>query len=249
MENEIVVSESISLGVIRASDPNDVIKRATAIAKALAKVIEDQKLFSVISGRKFVRVEGWSTLGAMLGVLPREVSVERLEDGGYLAVVELIRTTDCAVVGRGSAICGMDEKTWGNRPEYARRSMAITRATGKAYRLGFSWIVTLAGFEATPAEEMGDDVIEGHVREAAPVTTKAPVKSSFPAPSQPMSLETAQNVTTSEGLRYGDQDRKMLVNILNGIDRALGKNGLDDARKEELTFKRDATLTLLNQEA
>ena len=34
--------------------------------------------------------------------------------------------------------------------------MATTRATGKACRLAFSWIVTLAGFDPTPAEEITD---------------------------------------------------------------------------------------------
>lgn len=36
----------------------------------------------------------------------------------------------------------------------ARRSMAGTRATSKAARLAFSWIIELAGFKSTPAEEM-----------------------------------------------------------------------------------------------
>jgi hypothetical protein len=48
----------------------------------------------------------------------------------------------------------MDENLWAKRPTYARRSMAITRATGKAFRLGFSWVITLAGYNPTPAEEM-----------------------------------------------------------------------------------------------
>ena len=34
--------------------------------------------------------------------------------------------------------------------------MAQTRATGKACRLAFSWIMALAGYEPTPAEEMPD---------------------------------------------------------------------------------------------
>jgi len=90
------------------------------------------------------------------------------EDGTYEATVSLIRVNDGAVIGRGSAICGMDEDTWATRPNYARRSMAITRATGKAYRLGFSWIMTLAGYEPTPAEEMDGVVAE------RPQTKKAP---------------------------------------------------------------------------
>jgi hypothetical protein len=85
-----------------------------------------------------------------------------LEDGGYEAIVELVRIRDGMVIGRASALCGMDEKTWASRPEYARRSMAVTRATGKAYRLGYSAIIKLAGFEPTPAEEMP---VEGEVHE------------------------------------------------------------------------------------
>jgi hypothetical protein len=52
----------------------------------------------------------------------------------------------------------MDERTWSQRDAYARRSMAITRATGKAFRLGFSWIMTLAGYEPTPWEEMPAEI-------------------------------------------------------------------------------------------
>lgn len=161
-QNEIIVVEAeyLQLGSVRTASPTDLVNKASEVATALSDIIDRQGLATRIQGRDFVRVEGWTTLGAMLGVLPREVGVKRYEDGTYEAIVELIRTSDGAVIGRGSAICGMDEKdkrgkpTWGNRAEYARRSMAITRATGKAYRLAFSWIMTLAGYEATPAEEM-----------------------------------------------------------------------------------------------
>lgn len=156
-ENEIMVVEAeyLHLGSVKTANPTDLVKKATHVATALADIIKTQELATRIQGRDFVRVEGWATLGAMLGVLPREVGVKRYEDGTYEAIVELIRTSDGSVIGRGSAICGMDE-TWGKRKEYARRSMAITRATGKAYRLAFSWIMTLAGYEPTPAEEMSE---------------------------------------------------------------------------------------------
>jgi hypothetical protein len=153
-ETALVRTDVIDIGVVEARSPTEVVAKATEMAKALASIITDRKLFKVIQDRKYVMVEGWSTLGAMIGVMPREVSVGRLEDGGYEAVVELIRTSDGMVVGRASSLCGMDETTWAKRPEYARRSMAVTRATGKAYRLGFSWIMKLAGYEATPAEEI-----------------------------------------------------------------------------------------------
>ena len=162
----MTVQENIQLGMLVVDGPSGVIQKASAVAAELAKIINDRKLYTTISGRKFVQVEGWETLGAMLGVLPREVPpVLRHEDGTYEAVVELVRVGDQAIIGRGSAICGVDEKTWANRPEYARRSMAITRATGKAYRLAFSWIMTLAGYQPVPAEEMDGVIVEGEARE------------------------------------------------------------------------------------
>jgi hypothetical protein len=115
----------------------------------------------------------------MLGVLPKEVDTKRLEDGSYEAKVELIRTSDGTVIGGASALCGMDEPRWAKMPEYARRSMAVTRATGKAYRLGFAWIMRLAGYAATPAEEM--DFVEGQAREVR--SNEAPA----PAPPKPKS--------------------------------------------------------------
>lgn len=166
-ETAIVTVEArpvLSLGSLAISGPDQIVERASAIATALAKVINDRNLYKKISGRNHVYVEGWTTLGAMLGVTPREVSCVRIDDDGtYEAVVELVRVSDQAVIGRGSAICGTDEPTWRDRPNYARRSMATTRATGKAYRLAFSWIMNLAGYEATPAEEMpGDETPEAH---------------------------------------------------------------------------------------
>lgn len=148
-----VEASRVELGVIRANKPAEVIAAATEAATALASVIEDRKLYSNIQGKKFVRAEGWTTLAAILGVTPHEVSVMEVE-GTYTATVELRRLTDGVSIGRASAECGPDEPSWGKRPKYARRSMALTRATGKACRLAFSWVMALAGYEVTPAEEV-----------------------------------------------------------------------------------------------
>mgnify|MGYP001229733810 CR=1 FL=1 len=146
----------LSLGSVHMADYGAVIAHGTKVADLLRQLINDRKLSSNIGGREYVTVEGWNALGAMLGVTPREVGVREV-DGDYEAEVELIRLSDGAVIGRATAIVGSDEKTWSSRPRYARRSMAVTRATGKAFRLALSWIVKLAGFEVTPAEEMPDE--------------------------------------------------------------------------------------------
>lgn len=134
--------------------PEEQVVQATKIANVLSSVIEQQGLFSLISGKKYIKAEGWQTLGTFLGVVPREKHVNRLADGSYEAYVDIVKFRDGTVVGGGSAICSRKEKRWLNADEYAIRSMAITRATGKAFRVGFSWIVTLAGYQPTPEEEI-----------------------------------------------------------------------------------------------
>lgn len=153
----IVEAVRVDLGVIRANHPAQVVALATEAADALAKVIKAKKLFSSIQGKEYVRVEGWTTLATMMGCLPREVTMTRDEKGTYTATVELVRMSDGAVLTRASAECGMDEPTWKTRADYARRSMAATRAVSKACRLAFSWVMVLAGYEATPSEEIPNE--------------------------------------------------------------------------------------------
>lgn len=170
----VVAAQSVQLGTLRYSSPVQMVQGATAVANALKSVITTQRLAVRISGREYVRVEGWTTLSTMMGVLPREVDVERAEDGTYTAVVELVRMSDGAVLCRASAECGADEPTWKARPNYARRSMAITRATGKAARLAFSWVMVLAGYEGCPLEEV-ESIIQHDAPKTASASRPAPV--------------------------------------------------------------------------
>lgn len=135
-------------------EPDQMISRATRIATILAHIIQKQKLASKISGKDYIRLEGWNMMGTMLGFTPYEADVKCLPDGSYEATVEIRNIKSGEVVSRASALCGMDEKRWGSADRFARRSMAVTRATGKAYRLGFSWVMGLAGYEVTAAEDM-----------------------------------------------------------------------------------------------
>jgi hypothetical protein len=155
----------IRLGSLSVTDPKEMIHRAAQLADALANIVNTQidengkpKLFVTIQGRKYVKADGWTTLGAMLGVVPVEESCTRLptDSGfkGFEARVKLIRMVDGAQVGGASAECTLNEKNWQGKDSFSLRSMAITRATGKAFRLSFAWIMQLAGFEPTPADEL-----------------------------------------------------------------------------------------------
>ncbi len=159
------------------SKPDLVIDKAQGIAKKLTDIIEQSKLYSNISGRRYVRCEGWTTMLAMLGVFPHveycKLDEVRAKEGGALVYEAkvVLKTISGQTVGSGEAICSTGEANWAERDEFAIKSMAQTRATGKAARNSFSWIMALAGYEATPAEEMVGDEHTGRAR--PPVATVA----------------------------------------------------------------------------
>jgi hypothetical protein len=136
-------------------DPSEVVARATAAAKPLAEVVNKQHLYATIQGRKHVLVEGWCLLGSMLGVFPVTVWTRKTESG-WEARCEA-RTRAGEVVGAAEASCDRTERTWATRDDYALRSMAQTRATSKALRQPLGFVIVLAGYAGTPAEEMPRD--------------------------------------------------------------------------------------------
>ncbi len=172
------VPEPPSPTLFRTDDPSEIVQRASAVAAELSKVLKDQRLTTNIQGREHVRVEGWTLLGTMLGVFP-VVEWTRPVDGGWEARVEA-RTLAGHVVGAAEAECLRSEKTWAKRDDYALRSMAQTRATSKALRGPLGFVVSLAGFDPTPEEEMPTvtGAADGTAAVAAPGPTLPP---SFPA--------------------------------------------------------------------
>src|SRR5829696_8340677 len=120
------------------------LKRMAELATPLADVIEAKKLYATISGRRHITAEGWTTLGGMLGVVPVVCWTRPNETGdGYVARVEA-RTLDGRVVGAAESECSRVESKWKNRDPYAIRSMAQTRAIGRALRAPLGQIVVLA---------------------------------------------------------------------------------------------------------
>jgi hypothetical protein len=185
-------------GLFGASEPVAVIAKATSVANALKGVIVSQGLVSKISGKEYPRCEAWTLLGTMLGVFPVTVWTKQVEDG-WEARVEA-RTKDGSVIGAAEAQCLSSEKNWANRDDFALRSMAQTRATAKCLRMPLGFVMTLAGFEATPAEEMMQD--HGHApsgyrqrpvnqpqRQALPTQQQRPPPTGAPAAQQPAAKE------------------------------------------------------------
>lgn len=76
-----------------------------------------------------------------------------VEGYSWEATVEA-RTLDGAVIGRADAMCSREEDKWKDDDDFALLSMAQTRASSKALASVLRFIVTLAGYSGTPAEEM-----------------------------------------------------------------------------------------------
>lgn len=138
------------------TDPVAVLDKATRVAQALAGVINRQKLYAPIQGKKYVTVEGWTLLGSMLGVFPRIVWTHKLENG-WEARAEAVVAATGVIIGAAEAQCLRTERMWHDREDYALRGMAQTRATSRALRGPLDFVVKLAGFVSTPAEEMPAD--------------------------------------------------------------------------------------------
>ncbi len=139
-------------------NPEEFVAGYTKVADTLSRVVRKQKLFKSISGKDHVLVEGWTLLGSMLGLFPVTAWTKPVYDPdgaqvGWEARVE-VKTRDGAVLGASEAECLRSESLWSKRDDYALRSMAQTRATSKALRQPLGFVMTLAGFNATPAEEI-----------------------------------------------------------------------------------------------
>lgn len=169
----VPVEQPAQTTLFGTSDPAEVVRRAAKVADALKDVLHKQGLTSRIGGNEHVNVEGWQTVGSMMGVFPVKEWVEQLpwpdpvpdpliqqkEKGlafGYKASFRA-QTLGGAVVGGAEGECKRTEKapwTWG--ADYALKSMSQTRATSKALGSALRFIVTLAGYAGTPVEEMDD---------------------------------------------------------------------------------------------
>ena len=137
---------------VELTNPNAILDFATQ----LKSLIIDNKLYTNIKGKNYVNVEGWQIAGAFTGVYPIVEKVENLSEGNfykYRAEVSL-HDKDGNTVGSGMAICTNKEHGKTNFDEYAVASMAQTRAVGKAFRMKIGWLLKVAGYETTPAEEM-----------------------------------------------------------------------------------------------
>ena len=143
---------------------------AGEVASCLKEVIQQQGLIvKGLGGNKnseYVTIEGWEVLGTMLGITPVTEIIADIKNKqdrvvGYEARATLYRNVilkDGEIVG-GEMIARAEasaDKSGFQKDMPSIRSMAQTRALGKCYRMALSWIIKMAGYEGTFAEDMPD---------------------------------------------------------------------------------------------
>ena len=133
-------------------DPVVIIERAVRIANALKRVIVAKHLVKNIKGKEYPVVEAWQTLGAMLRLSWPTEWTRKTADGWEARVVVKDRYNN--IIGAAENECERSEDRWKHAPGFQIRSMAQTRTTAKALRSVLAFIMVLAGYEPTPAEEM-----------------------------------------------------------------------------------------------
>jgi hypothetical protein len=150
---------------------------ALTAAKALNTVISQKKKPVMMNGEQYLEFEDWQTVGQFYGYSVKTGEPEPVEiDGvkGAKAKAYLINFRTGEIVGGAEAYCMRDEPKWNTRAKYdyidnkrvkvgeepvpwfQLASMAQTRAGAKAFRNRLAWVVVLAGYKPTPAEEIQD---------------------------------------------------------------------------------------------
>ena len=142
---------------------------ATNVANVLAPLVKDQGLTVKGLNKKkpeaeYVTVEGWEVLGTMLGIVPVTTIIGEMKNDkdrviGYKAratlyqnpIIENDEIVGGTVIARAEATA---DRSGFQKDLFAIASMSQTRALGKAYRMGLSWIMKMAGFEGVFAEDM-----------------------------------------------------------------------------------------------
>lgn len=167
MENEVktdvvVVEQQKDMAVYR--EPEIVLEQAKRAAKALTEVLASKKDKVIINGKQYLLFEDWQTLARFYGYSVRIVSSKPVSTNnatGYEAHAEVIDVNTGRIVSGAESMCLDDEDNWSRRPTHMLRSMAQTRACAKALRNVLAWVVVMAGFSPTPAEEMPAEARSG----------------------------------------------------------------------------------------
>ncbi len=146
-----------------ARSPSEILSEAQKAASSLERVISGKKRPLVFRGEQYLEFEDWQTVAKFYGLCARTLEAEPVEIFGVKgakAKAEVIDLRTGQVIGGAEAYCMRDEEKWKDKPWFQLASMAQTRAGAKALRNVLAWVVVLAGYRPTPAEEIQGESLQ-----------------------------------------------------------------------------------------
>ena len=190
--------------------PKKALSQMQELVQVMSSKCQGKEFIAIINGKQYPKVEWWTTIAATLGLFPVVIYSRRLDredELAYEARVE-VRYGD-RVVGAGEAMCSNKESRWSSADEYAIRSMSITRATGKCYRLPLSFLAVMAGLNPTPAEEIPFENDFSNKSDSTPYQSQPgePIE-----PASPRQLSTIADLVDNPFIN--DEERLKLSNAL-----------------------------------
>ncbi|KKK56475.1 hypothetical protein LCGC14_3064170 [marine sediment metagenome] len=159
-------------------NPKEIVKFGAVAADALKDIVKQAGLIKKINNQDYLMFEGWQTVGrffqSTVGIewtKPVREEVEGKQEIIGFEARAYVKDKKGDIISTAESYCGRDEGNWKDKPLFALRSMAQTRASAKVLRQIYAWVVVLADYKATPAEEM-DGVKTSKVKEVKPEDMK-----------------------------------------------------------------------------
>lgn len=236
MENETVVVPMDDYpnrhegDLVLYREPDVILKEAKKAAVALTQVISMKKKPVMFGGEQYLEFEDWQTVAKFYGLTAKVVSTSPVQFdtvSGFEARAVVVDMQG-REVSSADSMCLNDEDNWSTKAKYEwkngvktkvgdvkvplfqLRSMAQTRACAKALRNVLSWVVVLAGYRPTVAEEMTEDT----VAPAGP-TVEQPKRKSESAPAQGAPAQQARPASNDPSI-ISELQAKRLYAIANG---------------------------------
>jgi len=200
MNEAMEVYEGVGGDIQVSRPPEVVLEEARKAAAVLHDVLQKKEKKVMMNGEQYLEFEDWQTVARFYGLTAKVKETEFIDYGGvkgFLAKAVVVRS-DGMEISAAEAMCMNDEDKWSTRTKYEYvngqrtktgevpvplfqlRSMAQTRACAKALRNVLAWVVVLAGYKPTPAEELtGDEGNNG--KDKKPPLTQPGKKSDKPA--------------------------------------------------------------------
>jgi hypothetical protein len=174
MTTELAIPDPEEQQGLTAQGFSQAIGAAHKKAETLKKIVEDQHLYVDIGPSRHLRVEAWQTIATAYNLAVRtDDGTKLIWQGDKVIGVEakalVINITTGTIVGGATSYCFASEAGKEDHAVAQLSGMASTRASARALKQNLSWVVVLAGYSPTPAEEMmAAPIRRGGIKEGPP---------------------------------------------------------------------------------